>query len=164
MLQIPKEREETMEAKKDAIHLTPVSRKLIDLIEKNAADLTESWLAEIRKDSGLTTYHRFDNAMLYDRAYRVYSQLGKWVSYESTKAQIAADYTVLGAERRREGFALSEVVRAIILIRRTLWRKIMEEGFLDTAFDFYQAFELNHRVTLFFDRAIYYTVYGYEKP
>jgi uncharacterized protein (UPF0335 family) len=152
-----------METKKDAFRLTSVSRKLIDLIEKNADELTGNWLSEIRKDSSLTTYHRFDNAMLYDRAYRVYSQLEKWVSYESTKEQIAADYTALGAERRKEGFALSEVIRAIILIRRTLWRKIMEEGFLDTAFDLYQAFELNHRVTLFFDRAIYYTVCGYER-
>ena len=152
-----------METRKDAIHITPVSRKLIDLIEKNAAELTENWLSDVRKESGLTTYHRFDNAMLYDRAYRVYSQLEKWVSYESTKEQIAADYKALGAERRKEGFALSEVVRAIVLIRRTLWRKIMDEGFLDTAFDLYQAFELNHRVTLFFDRAIYYTVCGYEK-
>jgi hypothetical protein len=156
-------REKIMETRRDAVPLTPVSRKLIDLIEHNAADLTESWLAEVRKDSGLATYHGFDNAMLYDRAYRVYSQLEKWISFESTKEQIAADYTALGAERRREGFALSEVVRALILIRRTLWRKIMEEGFLDTAFDLYQAFELNHRVTLFFDRATYYTVRGYEE-
>ena len=152
-----------METRKDAIHLTPVSRKLIDLIEKNADELTGNWLSEIRKDSSLTTYHRFDNAMLYDRAYRVYSQLGKWVSYETTKEQIAADYVALGAERRKEGFALSEVIQAIILIRRILWRKITEEGLLDTAFDLYQAIELNHRVTLFFDRAVYSTVCGYEK-
>ncbi|MDH4271550.1 MAG: RsbRD N-terminal domain-containing protein [Candidatus Aminicenantes bacterium] len=152
-----------METKKDAFRLTSVSRKLIDLIEKNADELTGNWLSEIRKDSSLTTYHSFDNAMLYDRAYRVYSQLGKWVSYETTKEQIAADYVALGAERRKEGFSLSEVIRAIILIRRILWRKIMEEGFLDTAFDLYQAIELNHRVTLFFDRAIYSTVCGYEK-
>jgi hypothetical protein len=49
------------------------------------------------------------------------------------------------------------------MIRRAPWRKIMEEGFLDTAFDLYQAIELNHGVTLFFDRAIYSTVCGYEK-
>jgi hypothetical protein len=152
-----------METRRDAFHLTPFSRKLIDLIEKNAAELTENWLAEIRKNSGLTTYNRFDNVRLFDRAYRVYSQLGKWVSFETTKEQIAVDYLSLGAERRKEGFALSEVIQAIILIRRTLWRKITEEGFLDTAFDLYQAFDLNHRVTLFFDRAIYYTVCGYEK-
>lgn len=163
MLKTPQGREAGIEMQKDALRLTPVSRKLIDLIEKNADELTGNWLSEVRKDSGLTTYHRFDNALLYDRAYRVYSQLGRWISFESTKEQIAADYTALGAERRKEGFALSEVIRAIILIRRTLWRKIMEEGLLDTAFDLYQAIELNHRVTLFFDRAIYYTVRGYEK-
>lgn len=152
-----------METRKDAFHLTPVSRKLIDLIEQNASDLTHSWLSAIRKDSSLTTYNRFDHARLFDRAYRVFSQLGKWVSFETTKEQIAAEYLSLGAERRKEGFALSEVIQAIILIRRSLWRKVMEEGLLDTVLDLYQVIELNHRVTLFFDRAIYYTACGYER-
>jgi len=39
----------------------------------------------------------------------------------------------------------------------------MEEGLLDTPYDLYQAIELNNRVSLFFDRAIFYTACGYEK-
>ena len=68
-----------------------------------------------------------------------------------------------GAQRRKEGFALSEVIQALFLIRRTLWRKIMDEGLLDTTYDLYQAIELNDRVTLFFDRAIFFTAVGYER-
>jgi hypothetical protein len=33
---------------------------------------------------------------------------------------------------------------------------------LDTALELHQAIELNNRVVLFFDRAIYYTILGYE--
>lgn len=36
-------------------------------------------------------------------------------------------------------------------------------GFLDTGSDMYQAMDLHNRVTLFFDRAIYYAVVGFEK-
>ena len=149
--------------KKASIQLTLVSQKLVDLIERNAADLTNSWLADIRKDPNTLTYRRFDPSAVYHRAFRVYSQLGKWVSHETSKEEVARDYRALGDERRREGFALSEVIQALILIRRNLWRKVMEEGLLDSTYDLYQAIELNNRVALFFDRAIFYTACGYEQ-
>jgi hypothetical protein len=151
------------EGKKTSFHHTPVSQKLVDLIERNAADLTNSWLAEIRKETSMLTYQHFDQAALYERAFLVFSQLGKWISHETSKEDVAKDYTALGAARRREGFALSEVIQALILIRRNLWRKVMEEGLLDTTYDLYQALELNNRVALFFDRAIFYTACGYEQ-
>ncbi len=141
----------------------PIFQKIVDLIERNASELTNNWLADVRRELSLPTYHRFDNLELYNRAYRVYSQLGRWISRETTKEEIARDYMALGAERRKEGFALSEVIQALILIRRNLWKKILEEGLLDTTLDLYQAIELNNRVMRFFDRAIYYTVVGYEK-
>lgn len=151
------------EGKRASIHHTLVSQKLVDLIERNAADLTNSWLADIRKDANTLTYHHFDRGALYERAFRVFSQLGKWVSHETSKEEVARDYRALGDERRREGFALSEVIQALILIRRNLWRKVMEEGLLDSTYDLYQAIELNNRVALFFDRAIFYTACGYEQ-
>jgi len=151
------------EGKKASIHLTPVSQKLVDLIERNADELTNCWLADIHKDPNTSTYHHFDQSAVYTRAFRVYSHLGKWISQETSKEEVARDYQELGAERCREGFALSEVIQALILIRRNLWRKVMEEGLMDTAYDLYQAIELNNRVSLFFDRAIFYTACGYEK-
>jgi hypothetical protein len=145
------------------MRLTPVSQRLVDLIERNAADLTNSWLADIRRDANTLTYRRFDQVALYERAFRVFSQLGKWISRETSKEEVARDYMALGEARRREGFALSEVIQALILIRRNLWRKIMDEGLMDTTYDLYQAIELNNRVALFFDRAIFYTACGYER-
>jgi hypothetical protein len=132
---------------------TSVLPRLVDLIERNAAELTTNWLAQIRKDTSLPTYHGFDSIELYSRAFRVYSQLGKWISRETTKEEIARDYIALGAQRRKEGFSLSEIIQALFLIRRTL----------DTTYDLYQAIELNDRVTLFFDRAIFFTAVGYER-
>jgi hypothetical protein len=145
------------------LYQTQVSQKLVDLIERNATELTNSWLDDIRKEVQLPTYHHFGNIELYERAYRVFSQLGKWISRETTKEEIARDYMEVGAQRRKEGFALSEVIQALILIRRNLWKKILTEGLLDTTLDLYQAIELNNRVALFFDRAIYYTAIGYER-
>ncbi len=142
---------------------THISQKLVDLIERSAEELTNNWLADVRKELHLPTYQSFDNTELYQRAFKVYSQLGKWISRETTKEEIAKEYMALGAQRRKEGFALAEIIQALILIRRNLWRKVLREGLLDTTLDLYQAMELNNRVIRFFDRAIYFTAVGYEK-
>jgi hypothetical protein len=140
-----------------------ISQKLVELIERDADKLSKKWLEEVQKRPETPTYHTFDPDELYRRAHMVYSQLGKWISYETRKEDIATHYTALGAQRRREGFALSEVIHALILTRRFLWLKVLSDGFLDTALDLHKGLDLNNRAVLFFDRAIYYTALGYEK-
>ena len=140
-----------------------ISQKLVEMIERDADKLTVRWLEDVRKRPEAPTYHTFDSDELYRRAHLVYSQLGKWISYETSKDEIAAHYTALGGQRRKEGFALSEVIEALILTRRYIWLKILSDGFLDTALDLHKAMELNNRVILFFDRVIYYTALGYER-
>jgi hypothetical protein len=136
--------------------------KLVDLIEKNANQLSLNWLSDVRKHPTTPTYHKYNEEALYNRAFDVYSRLSKWISKETTKEEIYKHYFALGIQRRKEGFALSEVIQALTISRRHIWLKVMSEGFLDTALDMYKALELNNRVVLFFDRAIHFTALGYE--
>ncbi len=140
-----------------------LSERLVRVIEGSAEELTNNWLHDVRKKFSTPTYHTYDPDKLYQRAFLVYSQLGKWISRETTKEEIATHYRAMGKERRREGFALSEVIQALIITRRHVWIKILSEGILDTALDMHKAMELNNRVILFFDRTIYFTALGYEK-
>ena len=140
-----------------------ISEKLIKLIERDADQLTKNWLNNVQNHPTTPTYHTYDKKKLYQRAFRVYSHLGKWISRETSKEDIAKDYTALGQQRRKEGFALSEVIQALIITRRHVWLKVLSDGFLDTVLDHHQALELNNRVVLFFDRAIFFTSLGYEK-
>ena len=139
-----------------------MSDKLVELIEKNAKQLSINWLSDVRKHPNTPTYHEYDEEELYNRVFDVYSRLSKWISRETSKEELYEHYSALGLQRRKEGFALSEVIQALIISRRHIWLKVMSEGFLDTALDMYKALELNNRVILFFDRAIYYTALGYE--
>jgi hypothetical protein len=140
-----------------------ISEKLVELIEKNADSLTKEWLANVQKHPDTPTYHKFNPDELYRRAFSLYSNLRKWVSKETTKEEIAKYYIALGQQRRKEGFSLSEIIQSRFLIRRHLWLRVISEGFLDTALELHMAMELNNRVILFFDRAIFYTAVGYEK-
>lgn len=139
------------------------AKNLVDLIERNAEDLTLKWLDTVKNTESMPTYRTYDEKKLYHRAFRVYSQLEKWISLETTKGDIAKHYTALGAQRCVEGFNLSEVLQSLIIQRRILWLKVQSDGFLDTALDMKTALELNNRVILFFDRASFYVARGYEK-
>ena len=140
-----------------------ISQRLVNLIEKNAEELTQNYLTDVRKHPGTHTYHNFDEKALHDRAFIVYSQLGKWISRETTKEDIKKYYVALGEQRKNEGFDFSEIVQALVILRRHVWLKVLSDGFLDTALDLQQALDLNNRVVLYFDRAIYYSAVGYEK-
>jgi hypothetical protein len=142
---------------------TPASRKLVDLIESNADELTTNYVLSIQRDQRMPRYQGFDQKEIFKRAYRVYSQLGRWISRETTKEEVKDYWTALGRQRKREKFPFSEIVLSLCHIRRVLWEKVQAEGVLDTALDLYQAMDLHQRVVLFFDRAMYFAAVGYEE-
>ena len=143
--------------------LIPAYQRLVKLIESHADELSRNLLQDLRKRDSTSTFRTYDEKEIYERAFNVYSHLGKWISRETTKDEIAKHYTALGAKRHQEGFALSEIIQALIMTRRHLWLKVLAEGFLDTALDLNQALNLNNRVMLFFDRAIFYVAVGYQR-
>ena len=142
---------------------TPASRKLVDLIERNADELTARYIHMVQHDPRMPRYKEFDQKEIYKRAFRVYSQLGTWISRETTKEEVQSYWTALGRQRKKEGFPFSEIILSLCYIRRLLWEKVQHEGVMDTALDLYQAIDLHNRVVLFFDRAIFYAALGYEE-
>lgn len=140
----------------------PLFRRLVGLIETNAEELTRKWMDIVTTHPDTPTYHKYERDQLHERAFSVYSQLGKWLSDAATKDEIKRIYFTLGQHRRDEGFRLSEVLQALIITRRVLWLKIESDGLLDSAMDMSLAMQLSNRTVLFFDRAMFYTAQGYE--
>jgi len=142
--------------------LEPTSKRLVRMIQENADELAKRWLADIKANARTPTYHTFVEKQLYTRVVEVYQTLEKWIADDASKEAVAEQYIAHGAERRGEGFRLSEVVQALILMRRHLWQKVLTDGLLDNVLDYYHATELYRKVVLYFDRAIYFTIIGYE--
>ena len=143
--------------------MTPVAQRLVKLIENDAGKLATNWLNHVCENVKLPSYHNFEKRELYNRAYEVYSHLGKWIAWETSREEVAEQYIAHGTQRRRQKFDLAEVVQALILMRVHLWRKVLSEGLLDTAYELNQAIELNIQVVRYFDRAIYFTIVGFTK-
>ncbi len=139
----------------------PCAARLVKLIEQDAHQLAEAWLKDVNKNTKLPFYHNFDDKDLFNRAKQVYGHLSKWIAWETSREDVAAQYIQHGVQRHQQQFPLSEVVQALILMRVHLWRKVLAEGLLDTAEELNQALELNTQIVRYFDRAIYYTIVGF---
>ena len=143
--------------------MTIIAPRLVELIESNAEILAASWLQDVRKNVKLPSYHEFKEEELFNRAFDVYKNLGKWISWRTSKEEVAEQYLKHGAQRRRQKFELSEVVQALILMRVHLWRKVLADGLLDTVRKLNEVIDLNIQIVRYFDRAIYFTIIGYMK-
>ena len=143
--------------------MTLIAPRLVELIEHNAEVLAASWLQDVRKNVKLPSYHEFNEEELFNRAFDVYKNLGKWISWRTSKEEVAEQYLEHGAQRRRQKFELSEVVQALILMRVHLWRKVLANGLLDTVRELNEVIDLNIQILRYFDRAIYFTIVGYMK-
>ncbi len=140
------------------------SRRLVDLIETHAEELTNRWLAMVKEHPGTPTYANYNDTLMYDRAFDVYKNLSKWISADSDeKGEIRRKYMALGVQRYREGIPLSEVLMALLITRRVLWSKVQSEGMLDTAVELNMAMAMSNQVQLFFERALVFVARGYEQ-
>jgi hypothetical protein len=134
--------------------------ELVKLIEDQADDLAQVTTRAIRESPRLSAYHRFSEEDVATRARIVYANLGHWLEVTS-EGDVKAEYFELGVRRYGERIPLSQVIWALLLVRRNLWQFVESHGW-DTMGDLERTMELNLLVVRFFDRAILHTVSGYE--
>jgi hypothetical protein len=140
----------------------PHKGRLITLIENSADELTKKWMGIVRNHPDMPTYRNYDEDKLYERAFSVYSQVGKWLSDETTKEEIQDIYVKLGKQRREEGFKLSELFLALVITRRVLWIMLPKGDLLEDVSSLYDGLDVTNHTILFFDRAMVYAAQGYE--
>jgi hypothetical protein len=139
-----------------------LSARLVQIIEDHADELTRGAIHDLQTNPRTPTYHRLPREELHNRVYEVYRNLGNWLGREADEA-IETKYQELGKKRAEEGVPPSEVVYALILTKYHLRDYIRSAGLVDSAVELYQQGELLRLVSQFFDRAIYYTMRGYER-
>ena len=141
------------------LHL--ISDKLVKLVETNADTIITRWVQRLQSDPTTTSFHDDELKKFEIKARMVLDELGKWVSYDTPKEDVGRKYALEGAGLFRMNIPLCEGICGLILLKRTLWLFVMYESAFDTALELNQMRELNDRVVLFFDRAIYYFIRGY---
>jgi hypothetical protein len=141
-------------------------KKFLESLEKNAEEIRDGLMGEIRMRSGTWHYLEVSDEDLSKRILEViravHARLGSWFSGSNPEATLFACYSGLGAERCREGIPLEEVSLVILLIKREIWKVIRDHAVMDENFSLEELLEINFSVSLCFDRMIQSVIAGYQ--
>lgn len=141
-----------------------ISDKLVNLVEKNADVIIGKWADNLLADPTTSSFTEQKTLKkVREKARAILGALGTWVSYDTDKVDIGRVYAKEGIAMFRLGIPLCEGIKALILLKRTIWLFVIDESRFDSALELNQMRELNDRVVLFFDRAEYYLIRGYTE-
>lgn len=138
-----------------------LSNALVALISTHAHEIARLWLADVQTNSTTPSYHDADPEHLWPLVVTAVSQFGRWLSGDGAEEEIRHFYRSLGARRRDEGFALAELLSSLMLLRKHIWSCARSRGVWQGPLEAYRVLELDRRLVLFFDHAMYNAVCGF---
>jgi 8-oxo-dGTP diphosphatase len=141
-----------------------LTRRLINSILKNKEKMIEQWIDDMTSNLSTEEYHRYEKQVLYNICDKIISQITLWLGNAYNIEHLKNFYVKLGLERKKNGARISGVLSALSLIRKHIWDVALAQGALQKNLDLYMTFELQRRMTIFFDLATFYITRGYEKP
>jgi len=132
-------------------------------IEKFHGQIKEDFLADACGKRGILLCVDAGRQMLEELADGICTEFTKNIDRNTSVDAIADRYIQLGARCCEQGVSASEMVHAFILVKRHIWIFFQDSNFAGQPFDVRSIIALNNRTALFFDRAIYYFLVGYEQ-
>lgn len=139
-----------------------LSDKLVTVIERNAETIVQRWMNDVLSYPSTAAYRQLDQTRLFGDILRMLSQFGNWLGGVYKDSDIRDYYTTFGRENRRSGVSLSNVLSALSLVKKHLWEFALSQGMWNKTLDIYMALELDRRIVIFFDKAVFYTTQGHE--
>lgn len=146
-----------------AVVKNSLTRRLVNIIIKNKEKIIEQWLDDVLINPSTAEYHNVERAVLYNICDRILSQLTLWLGGLHDVEKIRSFYTKLGKERKMSGFKISEALSALSLIRKHIWTFALAQDALQKNLELFMTFELQRRMTIFFDLATFYFTRGHEE-
>ena len=135
--------------------------RLIQLIESHAAALVQAVIADVHTNPRTPSLKRVPEADLRHRLLDLYKHIGDWIG-DRTETQIETQYVEVGRRRYDEEVPLEEVIYALVVVKDHLRAFIRQHGLASSVVELYSEEQLYDLTGSFFDRAMYFTVKGYE--
>ncbi|MDX1622549.1 MAG: histidine kinase N-terminal domain-containing protein [Gemmatimonadota bacterium] len=133
---------------------------LADWIAERAEKWAEEWYEDIQREPTTARYREYeDRDELIRDTTALYHYLSLWLRTGEWDPRIDPHYRRIGRDRREAGFPLSDVISAILVAKRHLWNGIIAGRQLSIALEL----EVSKAISLFYDKAIYHTILGYEE-
>ena len=138
-----------------------VASRLIHLIESHSREVARTVAGRICGSRQASSLQTIPEGEIYAKTQDLLDHLGEWLLTKSD-ADIRRRYFDNGVSRASQGIALADLCRSIVLTKQYLWEYLQNQAFARTAAEIYGEMELWRLLDQFFDRALCYTVEGYE--
>ena len=89
------------------------------------------------------------------------SQFTEWLRATASDDEIGKFYRRIGALRAAQHVGPHEILSGLTLLRKHVWTWARDNGVWEKPIDVYRVLELNRRIVLFFDKALYQVAVGY---
>jgi hypothetical protein len=132
-------------------------------IQRFHEQIKEAFLEDTFHKREILSHYQLGKEMLNDLSSSILSEFTTNIDRRTTVETIADRYVQLGIRCCEDGLSYSEMVRVLILLKRHIWLFFQESNFAGQPFDVRSIVALNNRTALFFDRAIYYFLVGFEQ-
>ncbi len=135
--------------------------KFVKIIEEEHQQITERFMNDLLKNPDTTAYRNLDVNFMYEETDKIYRDLSIWITKDYPKEKIREKYHKIGIARYNMNIPPSQVQKVIVLQKRNLWLYILNKLYNDET-THQEVIDLSNRVILFFDRAVFYMLQGYE--
>lgn len=135
--------------------------KLVRLIERNSEKLALGLTERLGSSERVSDFKNIPSEELRSAAFEVYHNLEEWLM-EKKEADIEKRFRRIAGRRASQGVRLSQLVWALGISRNHLWRFLQRECYVDNPFEVFGELEVQQMLNQFFDRAVYFSILGYE--
>lgn len=150
----------TLQADEDKALL---SDALVELIQERADEVVQLWVDEVCTNASTTAYRHLPREELAQRAHAVIQHFGDWFKSSASAEEARAYYRQIGRIRRQEGLRIHEVLSALALLKKHVWKFARAQGIWERPIDVYRVLELNRLMAVFFDKAAYDVARGFDE-
>lgn len=137
--------------------------RLVEVIKSKSSEVAKKWYHEVVESQHIPNLRGLSEEQGMDIAMTVYENLSRWLTPAASSGDTREIYVQFGHSLYCRGFEMEEVVQTLILLKRYLWLTLLEMGLMTTDLNIYQTLELNNKVVLYYDRAIYFALIGYKE-
>ncbi len=136
-----------------------LSNVLVKLIERHLQTINDRWLAEIAQKLPPLAGH-LDKLSAINR--NILRGIQYWLG-RGTDTLGVEEFIEAGNELRAMNVPFPEMLTAMALSRKSLWKQMVGERILSTPLEIYTALELNNRVIFFYDKINFFIAQGYMR-
>lgn len=140
-----------------------LSDLVMGTLEQKIDGIIIFWLEYLKAKDTAKRYLALPPKKIYEDGALILTGLTRWMRDKRFTPDDLHSFVSLGSGYCAGGIPAADVMSAFTLFRKAIWQFILGQGFHISFLELYRSLEVNNRVVLFFDKAIYHMLRGYEK-